>query len=65
MRSEYLELCKTLSVLYSKCERCTDPVRIRRDAQICQCLNFAEKSSDFVQETQPSFGIRFFAMLIF
>jgi len=28
VRSEYLELCKTLNVLYSKCERCTDPVRI-------------------------------------
>ena len=34
VRSEYLELRKTLSVLYSKCEGCTAPVRSGRGAQI-------------------------------
>src|SRR3989344_7415743 len=33
VRSEYVELRKTLSILYSKCERCTAPVRSGRGAR--------------------------------
>ncbi len=60
VRSEYLELRKTLSVLYSKCERCTAPVRSGRGAQIsprsdCFGKKFGFCSGDTAKKERSDF----------
>ena len=50
VRSEYLELRKTLSILYSKCERCTAPVRSGRGARSRECEDILDAANREAQE---------------